>query len=293
MVAGIEHPDEGKISGPGHMIKMRYSPLQGRILAAEEPDSPYHEAFRQGFSLEGRAVVALSLHSQLAPVCLAAKTLGGRSVRLVYVMTDGSALPLAVSRLVDQLRQGGCLEATITTGQSFGGDLETISLHSGLQAAAEVVKADLIIIGPGPGMAGTGTVLGHTGLEQGEAVNAIACLGGTPVPVPRISFRDPRPRHFGLSHHTLTALGLIALAPAAVPLPLLGREKESVVFKQLSMAGGMGRHQIFRVGPGLPVNRLVKDLLDMKWTTMGRGPEEEKEGVAACAAAAALALAIK
>ena len=28
---------------PGHIIKLRYTPSQGRVLSVEEPDSPYHE----------------------------------------------------------------------------------------------------------------------------------------------------------------------------------------------------------------------------------------------------------
>jgi len=78
--------------GSGHIMKLRYTPLQFNVEAAEE--SLGIEA--DGFSkvLEGIPVVTGSLHSQLLAATLAycdARPDG----RLVYVMTDGGALPAA------------------------------------------------------------------------------------------------------------------------------------------------------------------------------------------------------
>ena len=74
----------------------------------------------------------------------------------------------------------------------------------------------------GPGNLGTGTRWGFSGVASGEAVNATAVLGGRPVAALRVSEADQRPRHRGVSHHTLTALGRVALARADVAVPLLG-----------------------------------------------------------------------
>ena len=60
----------------------------------------------------------------------------------------------------------------------------------------------------GPGVVGTGTALGTTALEQAPILDGANALGARSMAVPRISFADPRPRHQGLSHHSLTALGL-------------------------------------------------------------------------------------
>ena len=56
-------------------------------------------------------------------------------------------------------------------------------------------------------------------MATGEAVNATAAVGGRPVGVLRMSQADPRPRHRGVSHHSLTAYGKVALAAADLPVP--------------------------------------------------------------------------
>ena len=87
------------------------------------------------------------LHSQVACVALAfAAKAPGR--RLVFVMTDSASLPLALSDLVPTLP----LAATVTCGQAFGGDYEAVDVTSGLLA----VEADAYVVGPGPGVVGTG-----------------------------------------------------------------------------------------------------------------------------------------
>jgi hypothetical protein len=118
----------------------------------------------------------------------------------------------------------GWLVGTITVGQAFGGDLEAVTLHSGLLAARHVLGADLIVVAQGPGNLGTGTRWGFSGVASGEAVNAAAVLGGRPVASLRISEADPRPRHRGISHHSLTAYGRVALARADVVVPDLPGE---------------------------------------------------------------------
>ncbi len=290
LVAWTESGSENRLDGPGHLMKLRYTPLQGRVLAAEEPDSPWRRPFEEAFDLGGRPVLNLSLHSQLAPVCLAAHLLTGGAARVTFVMTDGAALPLPLSRLAGRLKAEGWLDRTVTTGHAFGGDLETITLHSGLQAAARVCRADFIVAGPGPGTAGTGTALGHTGLEQGETVNAAAALGGRPVAIPRLSFQDSRPSHYGVSHHSLTALGVVALAPALIAVPELEPWQLSLVLQQLGQARGMERHQLYLVGSGLPLRETIEKLDEIGWRTMGRRAADVPEAVSACLAAVAVAL---
>ena len=79
--------------GPGHIVKLRYTSLQHDAGAAEEdhPDVPA--------SLPGTPVVACSLHSQVAVVAAVVRHLRP-AARIAYVMTDGAALPLALSDLV-------------------------------------------------------------------------------------------------------------------------------------------------------------------------------------------------
>src|SRR5207237_5905914 len=109
-------------------------------------------------------------------------------------------------------------------GQALGGDLEAVTLHTGLLAARHVLAADLAVVAQGPGNLGTGTRWGFSGVACGEAVNAAAVLNGRPVASLRVSEADPRRRHRGISHHSLTAYGRVALARADVVVPELPGE---------------------------------------------------------------------
>jgi len=238
--------------GPGHMIKARYTPLQACVLGADEQGSPHHEILREADDLEGVPVVVADLHSAL-PAVLAGfyserrlpGEAGGSPERAAYAMLDGGALPAWFSRTVAGLRDAGWLAGTVTVGQAFGGDLEAVTLHSGLLAARHVLGADLIVVAQGPGNLGTGTRWGFSGVAAGEAVNAVSVLGGRPVASLRISEADPRERHHGISHHSLTAYGRVALAPADVVLPDLPGEFGARV--TAAAAPLAARHTLVRV----------------------------------------------
>ena len=186
----------------GHLVKARYSPLQATVLGADEQGSPHHDVLRDADDIDGMPVVVADLHSAL-PAVLAGiftaersrddrRARRGGEPRVVYVMQDGGALPAWFSRTSAVLREAGWLAATVTTGQSFGGDLETVTVHTGLLAARHVLGADIAVVAQGPGNLGTGTRWGFSGVAAGEAVNAAAALGGRPVASLRISDADPR-----------------------------------------------------------------------------------------------------
>jgi hypothetical protein len=134
-------------------------------------------------------------------------------------MPDGGALPAWFSRASAALREAGALAAVVTVGQAFGGDLEAVTLHTGLLAARLVLGAEVAIVAQGPGNLGAGLPWAFSGVAVGEAVNATGVLGGRAVGALRISAADPRERHQGISHHSLTAYGRVALAPCDLPLP--------------------------------------------------------------------------
>ena len=160
-------------------------------------------------------------------------------------MLDGGALPAWFSRSGAGLREAGWLRGTVTVGQSFGGDLEAVTLHTGLLAARHVLGADVAVVAQGPGNLGTGTRWGFSGVACGEAVNAAAVLGGRPVASLRISEADPRERHHGVSHHSLTSYGRVALARADVVVPgLPGAFGARVAAQAAALAG---RHTLVSV----------------------------------------------
>jgi hypothetical protein len=193
--------------------------------------------------LDRMPVVTADLHSAL-PAILAGIRAGLPPARVAYVMTDGGALPAWFSRTLAGLRPH--LAGTITTGQAFGGDLEAGTVHTGLLAARHVLHADVAIVTQGPGNLGTGTTWGFSGVALGEVVNAVAALGGRPVASLRISADDGRSRHRGVSHHSLTAYGKVALAPADVVIPDgLPAELAAAVDAAVKPLGA--RHQLVRV----------------------------------------------
>jgi hypothetical protein len=282
-------------TGPGHLVKARYTPLQAVVLGADEQDSPHHDVLRDADDLAGLPVVVADLHSALAPVLAgvffqtkqsvagapAARPAAAPPVRVVYVMTDGGALPAWFSRTCATLREAGWLAGTVTVGQAFGGDLETVTLHTGLLAARHVLGADVAVVAQGPGNLGTGTKWGFSGVAAGEAVNAAAVLGGRPVAALRISDADPRERHRGISHHSLTAYGRVALAPADVVLPDLPGELGTQVAREAEPLAA--RHTLVRVGTEGLGEALRGSPAPL--STMGRGLDEDYAYFLACAAA--------
>lgn len=284
VMANLSRPAEDEPLAAGHIIKLRYTPLQTAILAVEEEDSPHRAAIQAFESLNGMPVIAGELHSQLAPACGALKRAVPKA-RIAYIMTDAAALPIALSQAVAVLKERGLLDATITCGQAFGGDLEAVTLHSALVAAAQVVKADAVIVLQGPGNAGTGTTLGFGGIEQGEIVNAVHSLGGRAIAIPRISFADPRKRHRGVSHHTQTALGRIALAPCTIAVPKLSPEPMEIVLSALAPLAE--KHRIATLDADEILAALEAENLPLR--SMGRGPDADREFFLAAVAAGLLA----
>jgi hypothetical protein len=245
----------------GHMVKARYTPQQPILLGVDEEASPYRDAMLAATGLDGMPVVVADLHSAL-PAILAGI---GAGLRTAYVMTDGAALPAWFSRTLDALH--GTLAGTVTAGQAYGGDLEATNVHSALLAARHVLRADVTVVAQGPGNLGTGTTWGFSGTAAGDAVNAVAALGGRPVGSLRISGADARGRHRGVSHHNLTAYGRVALAaadlvvPAGLPEPLAGDVAAALV----PLAA---RHRVVTVDVG-GLDAALR-ALPVKLSTMGR-----------------------
>lgn len=204
----------------GHIVKARYTPLQYMTLGVDEQDSPHHAILENADSIDGMPVLVADLHSSLVPA-LAGLRARNPQARVVYVMTDGAALPLWFSRSVAELKEAGWLAGSITAGQAFGGDYEAVNIHTALLAARHVCGADAVIVSQGPGNLGTGTRWGFSGTQVGEAINAVNVLGGTAIALLRMSNGDKRERHYGLSHHSKTALTRVALSPAICPVPVL------------------------------------------------------------------------
>jgi len=270
VIANLSDPTrriEDQEPSQGHIIKGRYLPHQQAVLTLEEQPE-FADVWEQ--SLDGLPVIVGQLHSQIAA---AAAGLALRKIAPVaYIMTDAAALPLALSRLVVQLREAGLIQSTFTSGQAFGGDYETVTVHSALLAAKHLVGARAVIVCQGPGNAGTGTRYGFSGLEQASLLDTAERLGGKPFAIVRASEADSRERHRGISHHSRTALSL-TYANCFVGLP------EGVPFPGLDP-----RHQLRNVEGDELALRLLKDR-SIDVTTMGRSVHQDPIFFKAAAAA--------
>ncbi|MFO8059615.1 MAG: DUF3866 family protein [Bacillota bacterium] len=279
---------EGPLSDdPGHIMKLRYTPWQMRTLSVEEEASPHHRSLARADSIDGMPVVCIELHSQLLPV-----TAGIRSadpeLKIAYIMTDGGSLPIHLSATVKRLSAEGWLSSTLTAGNSFGGEWEAVNTYSALLAARRALNVDVAVVGIGPGIVGTGTRWGHTGLHQAQAANAVIALGGRGILPLRISSEDGRDRHRGISHHSLTVLGRAVLGEVWVVMPeeLSG---EWDLWRQLIGAGICSRHRLVSEKADPVMDWLRGDPGWKQWSRllrhMGRSPDQEPEFfLAACAA---------
>lgn len=266
-------------AGEAHVIKLNYTSIQHPVAPVELPLGviPPIEG-KVTVEATGRAMPALvlPLHGHLAPAAWAAAQ-ASSGLELGYIQTAGGALPGSLSRDVVELLERGVLCDHITVAPAYGGEREALSVAGALDAAANRLGWDAAVIGPGPGIIGSDTRLGHGGMAALDSAHAALALGLPTLLSPRLSEADPRERHRGVSHHTLTVLELL-LGSVEVPLP----EGDAEVAAQLSDTAG-DCHRLHKAKPdlagygasGLPAR------------TMGRGIDDDSLFFAAPLAAGA------
>lgn len=248
-----------------HVMKLNYTSLQHAV----EPV----ETARLRLPL-ARPVAVIALHGQLAPLAWAAAQ-ACPDLRVGFVQTAGGALPGGMSRAVRELAERGLLAGHLTAGAAHGGrDGEAITTAGALHSGFQELGWEAAICGPGPGILGSATPLGHGGLVALESAHTALALGCDVLICPRMSSGDPRERHRGLSHHTATVLELL-LGRVVVAAP---PEAQS----QLAVAAERHDVRLAQADPdayarsGLPV------------TTMGRTIGEDRLFFAAALAAGAV-----
>jgi Protein of unknown function (DUF3866) len=141
----------------------------------------------------------------------------------------------------------------------------------------------------GPGIVGTNSRLGFTGIEVGTILDAATGLGGYAIACLRASFADERDRHRGVSHHTLTALTIGTRSRVLIPIPEVDADVVRQLRSELAEAGIEARHEV--------VTLPIPDVLDLfvahglQVGSMGR-PAEADPVLFQCAAAAGAAAVI-
>jgi hypothetical protein len=256
---------DGESKGGEHIMKLNYTSLQHPVEPVELPLGLFPDS--QGKGQAERVGVAipvavLPLHGHLAPAAWGAAQ-GDTKLKIGFVQTWGGALPGSLSHDVKELRERGLLCGHITAAPAYGGEHEALSVTGALDAAGHL-GWDAILAGPGPGIIGSDTRLGHGGMAALDTAHAALALGLPTLISPRLSAADPRERHRGLSHHTRTVLDLL-LAPVEIAVP--AGEEEVVASLELATAG---RHRL-QVGAadlegyvttGLPTRTMGRDLAE-------------------------------
>lgn len=282
LVVAVEGGPDTELDHGGRVMKARYTPLQAAVPTVEETHRDLLAAPR---GLANAPVVCAPLHSMIAPIAAGAKA--SAAARVVYVMTDGAALPGALSELVPRLREAGLLDGFVTVGQAFGGELEAVTIWTGLLAARGILGAEVVVVADGPGNLGTDTTWGVSALGSGHALMAAATLRGRPVAALRVSFADPRPRHRGVSHHSITILREVCRADVNVAVPALEEPQRSVVWNALRAAELEDRHQLVEADGRPALEELERRGVAV--TSMGRGPAEDPAFFLAAGAAGVMA----
>jgi Protein of unknown function (DUF3866) len=268
---------EASGGSPEHVMKLNYTSLQHPVDPVELPVRSRGLTDTQGApEPTGRSmpVLVLPLHGHLAPAAWAASQVS-LGLKLGYVQTGGGALPGSLSRDIAQLRECELLRGHITAGSAYGGEHEALSVAGALDAAANGLGWDVAIVGPGPGIIGSETRLGHGGMAALDSAHAALALNLPTRLSPRLSEADPRERHQGVSHHTLTVMELL-LGGVGVPVPADHPEAAA----QLADAAG-DRHQLHAAQPDLAGYAASS----LPARTMGRGIGDDKLFFAAALAA--------
>lgn len=199
---------DGEGARGANVMKLNYSSLQHAVEPVE----------REPLQLPvERPVAVLALHGQLAGVAWAFAQ-AAPDARLGYVQTEGGALPGSHSHTVRTLRERGLLAGHVTAGAAYGGDAEAITIAGALHHGLRELGWDAAVCGPGPGIVGSSSPLGHGGMVALDSAHVALALECATLLVARMSSGDARERHRGLSHHTLTVLDLL-LEPVTVALP--------------------------------------------------------------------------
>jgi hypothetical protein len=259
-----------------HVMKLNYTSLQHAVEPIERPGCNVFPFQGDEKELRHPPILVLPLHGHLAPAAWAAAQVEP-GIEIGYVQTGGGALPGSLGRDVAELRERGLLCGHITAAPAHGGEHEALSTVGALDAAANSLGWDAVMVGPGPGIIGSDTQLGHGGMVALDSAHASLALGLPTLLSARMSGADPRERHRPVSHHTLTVLTML-LAPVVIPVPS-GNRDVSEVLDRVSGA----RHELRE----LPVDLAGYEASRLPSRTMGRTIAEDPLFFAAALAAGA------
>lgn len=263
----------------GHIIKMKYTQIQTRVKAIEEEER-YREFFISPLNIGAKPVIFASLHSMLPAVVSVIKD-KNPNVNITCIYTYGGAMNCQNSFILRELKYKRLIDNVITVGECFGGDYEAINIYTALIFSFKGLSSDLAIVCCGPGIAGTSTYYGFSSLDLIHPIYASKVLGCNMIVVPRISLKDMRKRHYGISMHTIAILNCIDF-PVYIPIP---NSIYDLVENQLFENGINNKHKVVLVN-GYNAGEAMKKA-GIKPDVMGRGYMDDMEYFECCGASGA------
>ena len=194
--------------GHANVMKLNYTSLQHAVAPVEDE--------RLRLPVE-RPVAVLALHGQLAAVAWAFAQ-GAPGAGSGTCRPRAARCRAGTRARFRTLRERGLLAGPPDGGSRVRGEGEAITTAGALHHGLRTLGWDAAVCGPGPGIVGSSSPLGHGGMSALDSAHAALALGCPTLLVARMSSGDDRARHRGISHHTLTVLDLL-LEPVTVALP--------------------------------------------------------------------------
>ena len=267
----------------GHIMKLRYSALQFESGVAEE-----FNGYTTQDNISGCSVIAAPLFSQVAPIATFIKNKNSK-LKIALAISDSASLPLAISDLMIRLKELDLVDTSITFGQAYGGDIEAINIFTALLSARHIANADIVIVTMGPGIVGTGTQFGYSGIDVAYHLDSAKSLEAKTYGVLRASSADPRERHQGISHHSITTFSKATHEKHNLGLIDNDEKYTKIMRDQLEKARIYSSHNVVEV-QSIGIIKMMQDI-QLEVSSMGRPADQDELFFESACASAQLAIA--
>ncbi|WAM32835.1 DUF3866 family protein [Caldicellulosiruptor morganii] len=251
----------------GHIMKLRYTPLQFSVLTEEEKNP---ELFNRIPDFNDLIIVVCELHSMLMPICLYLKE-RDRDIKVSVIINDWGMLNAKLSHNLFFLKENHFIDYVITCQEAFNGDFECINEINSL-IFSKSLDTQVAIISPLPGVVGTGTKFGFSAYKAVSVIEDISRFGGRIIFPVRVSKSEKRERHKMVSHHSLTILSYVN---SSVEIPIYQFEDRIFYTQVFKILNNYRTKHILT-----PIERIDDNIIEkykLLLKTMERGFEEDSE----------------
>ncbi|ADQ46216.1 hypothetical protein Calkro_1360 [Caldicellulosiruptor kronotskyensis 2002] len=251
----------------GHIMKLRYTPLQFSVLTEEEKNP---DLFDKVPNFNDIIVIVCELHSMLLPLCIYLKEKVKR-IKISVILNDWGMLNAKLSHNLEFLKENKFVDYIITCQEAFNGEFECINEINSL-IFSQSLGCDVAIISPLPGIVGTGTKFGFSSYKAVHVIEDVVRFGGRVVFPVRVSKNEKRQRHRFISHHSLTILNYVN---CSVEIPIFDFEDKIFFAKIYKILNNYrAKHTVAVVNE---IDKMIVEKYKSIMSTMGRSYEQDCE----------------